>query len=86
MTASPAKYVILSDSILFTDITKILAILSTILLLLMAAVGTSAQCSSRWNTEQNQPPPSEVIVARWTFGHSGWFGGYGWASITWCLH
>jgi hypothetical protein len=20
--------------------------------------------------------------SRWTFGHSGWFGGYGWASIT----
>jgi len=34
---------------------------------------------SRWNIEQNQPPPSEIVVARWTFGHNGWFGGYGWA-------
>jgi len=64
---------------MFTDITKFLAILSTILLLLMVAADTSAQRSSRWNTEQNQPPPSEVVVARWTFGHNGWFGGYGWA-------
>jgi hypothetical protein len=86
MTASPAKYTILSGSILFTDITKNSAVLSTIHLLLMAAVDTSAQRSSRWNTEQSQTPPSEVIVARWTFGHNGWFGGYRWASITWCMH
>lgn len=36
----------------------------------------AAQRYSRWNTEQNEPPPSEVVVARWTFGHNDWFGGY----------
>lgn len=33
----------------------------------------------RWNTTQNEPPPSEVIVARWHFGNNGNIGGYGWA-------
>ncbi len=33
----------------------------------------------RWNTTQNEPPPSEVIVARWRFGNNGMFRGFGWA-------
>ena len=70
MTARPAKYTILSEPTMFTDNTKFFTILSIILLLLMAAADTRAQRSSRWNTEQNQPPPSEVVVARWTFGHN----------------
>jgi len=59
---------------MFTDNTKSLAVLSTFFLLIAAAGSATAQRYSRWNTEQNQPPPSEVVVARWTFGHNGWFG------------
>ncbi|MBT5031927.1 MAG: DUF4159 domain-containing protein [Proteobacteria bacterium] len=33
----------------------------------------------RWNTEQNIPPNTEIVVARWRFGNNGWVGGYGWA-------
>jgi hypothetical protein len=47
--------------------------------LMTVCLNTQAQWSGRWNTEQNNPPGTEVIVARWTFGHNGWFGGYGWA-------
>lgn len=32
-----------------------------------------------WNTEQNDPSNTGVILARWRFGHNGWFGGSGWA-------
>ena len=33
----------------------------------------------RWDTTQNNPPPTEVILARWHFGNNGFLGGYGWA-------
>jgi hypothetical protein len=64
---------------MFTDNTKILQLLSMFLLCGQPSQDVEAQRNSRWNTEQNQPPPSEIVVARWTFGHNGWFGGYGWA-------
>jgi len=38
-----------------------------------------AQRGGRWNTTQNEPPESELIVARWHFGDNGLMGGYGWA-------
>ncbi len=31
-----------------------------------------------WNTGQNEPPNTEVVLARWRFGHNGRFGGSGW--------
>lgn len=64
---------------MFSDNTRTSIILSIILAFAGLSEDANAQRSSRWNTEQNEPPPSEVIVARWTFGHNGWFGGYGWA-------
>ena len=33
----------------------------------------------RWNTEQNVPPATEFIAARWHFGTNGWFHHFGWA-------
>lgn len=39
----------------------------------------SQRGGGRWNTEQNNPPNTEVVMARWRFGHNGWFGGFGWA-------
>jgi len=30
------------------------------------------------DTAQNDPPNTEVVLARWRFGHNGWFGGSGW--------
>jgi hypothetical protein len=68
MTARPAKYTILSEPTMSTDITKLFTILSTILLLLMVAVDTSAQRSSRWNTEQNQP--NSKIDGNWELAHT----------------
>ena len=35
--------------------------------------------SRRWNTTQNYPPNTEVVVARWTFNTDGSIGGFGWA-------
>ncbi len=32
-----------------------------------------------WNTEQNNPPATELIVARWRFGTNGMIGHFGWA-------
>jgi hypothetical protein len=29
--------------------------------------------------EQNEPPPTEFIAARWHFGTNGWFGNMGWS-------
>jgi hypothetical protein len=55
---------------MFTDNTKFLTILSIFLLCGLIDQDAQAQCSSRWNTQKNQPPPSEVVVARWTFGHN----------------
>jgi hypothetical protein len=55
---------------MFTDNTKILTILSIFLLCGLIDQDAQAQCSSRWTTQKNQPAPSEVVVARWTFGHN----------------
>jgi hypothetical protein len=48
-------------------------------MVVLSSTDAAAQGRSRWDTTQNSPPPSEVVIARWTFGHNGWFGGYGWA-------
>jgi len=35
--------------------------------------------SHRFNTTQNNPPNTEVVVARWVYGTNGWKGNFGWA-------
>lgn len=49
------------------------------LVLLIAVTAHAQRGGGRWNTEQNDPPPSEVIVARWHFGDNGSMRGFGWA-------
>lgn len=46
---------------------------------LFADLASAQRRSSRWYTEQNTPPDTEIVMARWRFGHNGWFGGNGWA-------
>lgn len=33
----------------------------------------------RYRIEQNEPPATELVVARWRFGTNGWFGHMGWS-------
>ena len=48
--------------------------------LLSAAATAEAQWRARHRyTTQNEPPNTEVIVARWHFGANGMFGGNGWS-------
>lgn len=46
---------------------------------LLSATAIAQRGGGRWDTEQNAPPNTEIVMARWRFGHNGWFGGYGWA-------
>lgn len=39
---------------------------------------TAQRGGGRWDTTQNIPPNTGVVLARWRFGHNGWFGGNGW--------
>ena len=50
-----------------------------IIIVIFMAGSAHAQRGGRWNTTQNEPPESELIVARWHFGDNGLMGGYGWA-------
>lgn len=50
-----------------------------IFLMCLAELSNAQRFGGRWYTEQNIPPNTEVVMARWRFGHNGWFGGYGWA-------
>jgi hypothetical protein len=52
---------------------------AVILMSMFSADALSQRGGGRWNTEQNNPPNTEVVMARWRFGHNGWFGGFGWA-------
>ena len=51
------------------------------LLLITFLVTTSAQAQfgRRYRIEQNNPPATEVIVARWHFGTNGAIGHFGWS-------
>jgi len=63
------------------DFIRSLAIFLTLLLTIAPHLSSAQRVGfgGRWNTEQNDPPPSEVTVARWRFGNNGIFRGFGWA-------
>jgi len=46
---------------------------------LLTSALASAQNFRRRFIEQNEPPPTEFIAARWRFGTNGWFGHMGWS-------
>jgi len=56
-------------------------VLSLILLATVSAYsqGFRGNMFGRYAIVQNDPPPSELIVARWRYGTNGWFGHRGWA-------
>ena len=55
------------------------AVMILMLLALALSLETQAQRGGgRWDTTQNIPSDTGVVLARWRFGHNGWFGGYGW--------
>ena len=54
-------------------------IASTLLVSVTVMAQRGFRGGGRWNTEQNTPPNTEIVVARWRFGNNGWVGGYGWA-------
>lgn len=46
----------------------------------LIATGASAQrFGRRMPPTQNDPPPTELVVARWRYGTNGWFGHMGWS-------
>jgi hypothetical protein len=47
--------------------------------MLLAAVAQAQGFRRRLAIEQNQPPATELIVARWRYGTNGWFGHMGWS-------
>jgi hypothetical protein len=55
-----------------------LAITILALSLLLAAFAQGQSLRRRF-IEQNEPPPTEFIAARWHFGTNGWFGHRGWS-------
>lgn len=48
-------------------------------LLLIGAALAHAQSFRRRFIEQNEPPATEFVAARWRFGTNGWFGHMGWS-------
>lgn len=50
-----------------------------IILVLIAALGYAQGFWRRGSIEQNTPPPTELVVARWHFGTNGWFYDLGWS-------
>jgi hypothetical protein len=52
---------------------------AVLVLALLAAAITHAQSFRRRFIEQNEPPQTEFIAARWRFGTNGWFGHMGWS-------
>ncbi len=55
-----------------------LSALISVLVLSMDVYGQFFGGRGRWDTTQNIPPNTGVVMARWRFGHNGWFGGNGW--------
>lgn len=49
------------------------------LLILVGLTAAHAQSFRRRSIEQNVPPATELIAARWRFGTNGWFGHMGWS-------
>ena len=56
-----------------------IAALAGVLMASLAAADAHAQFGRRWQIEQNNPPATELIVARWRFGTNGAIGHMGWA-------
>jgi hypothetical protein len=52
-------------------------------LLLIVALGSASAFAQRFGRRapivQNEPPATELIVARWRYGTNGWFGHMGWS-------
>ena len=61
------------------QVTKRIVWLAILAAVIVATSADAQRRGGRWNTTQNEPPASEVIVARWHFGNNGLVGGYGWA-------
>lgn len=57
---------------------KSITIALSVLSMLIAAIA-HAQWGRRWRIEQNYPPATELIVARWHFGTNGNIGHMGWS-------
>ncbi len=55
------------------------AVLTGILVTLLATTDANAQFGRRYRIEQNIPPATELIVARWRFGTNGAIGHMGWS-------
>jgi hypothetical protein len=50
-----------------------------LVLMLVGIAAAHAQSYWRRSIEQNDPPATEFIAARWRFGTNGWFGHMGWS-------
>ena len=61
-----------------TQVALLLRLAAVIAVVLTADV-SSAQGSGRGYIEQNTPPPTELVVARWHFGTNGRIGHMGWS-------
>lgn len=48
-------------------------------LFLLTATVAFSQGFGRRSVAQNEPPDTELVVARWRFGTNGWFGHMGWS-------
>jgi len=53
-----------------------IALLAT---LVVGALAHAQRFGRRYTIEQNNPPATELVVARWRFGTNGWFGHAGWS-------
>jgi hypothetical protein len=59
---------------------RVTAVVSLVIAaMLLAAVAQAQGFRRRLAIEQNQPPATELIVARWRYGTNGWFGHMGWS-------
>jgi hypothetical protein len=59
---------------------RVAAVVSLVLVAMLATASVDAQgFRRRPSIEQNMPPATELIVARWRYGTNGWFGHMGWS-------
>lgn len=59
---------------------RAVAFVLSIAAVLGAAVAEAQRFGGRrYAIEQNQPPATELVVARWRYGTNGWFGHMGWS-------
>jgi hypothetical protein len=60
-----------------TSVAKALLAFAVLCVLVVAVA--NAQAFRRRFIEQNDPPATEFVAARWRFGTNGWFGHMGWS-------